>query len=262
MVSPLSSKKTVRFPEEETEIALIVCEIPTREEFTNEDKEMLFFSKEEYQVSRTAAKLVSKESHRNGESKNLENTFIEKNEETQCKLNNWARRGHNRRGLERWINRDHGEKRQNEQFAAIQSVLEAQEEMQIRGKEVDHEKLRKVSHKATKTSRHFARMMGKADSYAIANELKGMDDSLSIYGNESITSTMSTASISSQSGYSHDDSISLPRVDEVRDTYHDGRQKVGRFSRFSKFRRSTKGKSDEGSCSKVVGDSSRSSRIP
>jgi hypothetical protein len=50
--------------------------------------------------------------------------------------------------------------------------LEAQDKMLATGKQVDHEKLRRVSHKSTRIARHFARMMGKADSFALTHEVK------------------------------------------------------------------------------------------
>jgi hypothetical protein len=87
-------------------------------------------------------------------------------------LNEWATHGHSRRGLERWANAKHGEERQQDQFQAIMAVLRAQDDMLARKNKIDEEKLRKISHKSTKLSRQFARMMGKADSYAMALELR------------------------------------------------------------------------------------------
>jgi hypothetical protein len=54
----------------------------------------------------------------------------------------------------------------------LQSVMAVlQDDMLAGRKGTDHEQIRKVSHKATRIARHFARMMGKADSHALASEL-------------------------------------------------------------------------------------------
>jgi hypothetical protein len=105
----------------------------------------------------------------------LEDVFAEKNKLAQEGLNKWASHEDSRRGLERWSNKDHGEKRQQEQFQVIMAVLRAQDDM-IMEKKVDPEQLRKVSYKATKVARNFARMIGKANSHAVSAALKDDDD--------------------------------------------------------------------------------------
>ena len=52
------------------------------------------------------------------------------------------------------------------------AVLQAQDDMLYSKMPIDCEALRKVSHKATRTARHFARMMGKADAYAVGHDIK------------------------------------------------------------------------------------------
>lgn len=164
--------RRVQFPDDEG-IFSVVCILPNREEFTDEDLELLWFSKADYHMGRSEAKVISRECVRFGFSSNLENTYTEKNTEAQERLQLWASHDGSRRGLERWANKEHGEKRQQDQFDAIMAVLEAQDELlaNSRDGQFDIEKIRKVSSKATKTARHFARMMGKADSYAMANDL-------------------------------------------------------------------------------------------
>jgi hypothetical protein len=168
-----STKKRVRFP---AIIASIVCTIPNREDYIEEDHGLLFFSRSDYHISRSSAKMISRESERYGFSKNLEETYTEKSKIAQDSLNLWTSRGHARRGLERWANRKHGDARQQDQFQSVMAVLRAQDDMLAGRKGIDHEQIRKVSHKATKIARHFARMMGKADSHALASELKDPDD--------------------------------------------------------------------------------------
>jgi hypothetical protein len=118
--------------------------------------------------------VISRECERMGYSKNLDNTYTEKCSVAQDQLQIWVEASLTGRGLERWVNKEHGELRQTDQLEAVMAVLEAQDEMLTYSRSagvVDAEKLRKVSTKATKTARHFARMMGKADSHVMATEL-------------------------------------------------------------------------------------------
>jgi hypothetical protein len=150
-----------------------VCLIPHRQEIDEEQMKELFYSRHEFQEQRISAKTDSRESSQTGTSGNLEEAFSEKSKASQQSLNEWSSKGEAARGLERWANRDHGEKRQLEQFSAVMAVLQAQDDSINSKKPLDDEVIRKVSHKATRTARHFARMMGKADSYAISEDMKG-----------------------------------------------------------------------------------------
>ena len=158
-----------------SEIAMYV---PTREEYSKADQDALFYSKVDYYTSRMSAKTISKESAKFGFSKHLEDSFTEKSKDAQENLNAWSSHGYTRRGLERWSNKDHGEKRQQEQFHAVMAVLRAQDDMIASREPFNHEQIRKVSYRASKTARHFARMMGKADSHALTLELKDDDESV------------------------------------------------------------------------------------
>ena len=150
--------------------------------------------------------MISKESEKFGYSKTLDGVFQEKSKESQDCLNLWAASGHSRRGLERWANREHGEKRQQDQFNAIMTVLREQDDMISRKGKVNDEALRRVSHKATRISRHFARMMGKADSYAVAVELKQCSDGGGVDDDgESSLCTAMTLLTSQSSGCGDDD---------------------------------------------------------
>ena len=172
--SSTSSSRKVKFHESEELLAVVVCVIPSLEDFTEEDLENLWFSKADYHMCRAEAKVISRECVRMGYSKNLDNTYTEKSSVAQEQLQIWVEESFTGRGLERWANKDHGELRQTDQLEAVMAVLEAQDEMLAYARNsgvVDAEKLRKVSAKATKTARHFARMMGKADSHVMATEL-------------------------------------------------------------------------------------------
>ena len=168
-------KRHVVFAFDEALVAKVVCLIPMREEIEAEHLRELYYSREEFQAQRVAAKGESRESSRSGLSKNLDDVFSEKCRNAQKSLNEWTSKGEAARGLERWANREHGEKRQQEQFSAVMAVLQAQDDMLYSKMPVDSEALRRVSHKATRAARHFARMMGKADSNAVGMDLRGSD---------------------------------------------------------------------------------------
>lgn len=92
-------RKRVRFPE--GDVYEVVGMLPTRDEMELEDLTTLFFSKHEFQLAQSAAKVISREADRYGFAKSLADTFVEKNKEAQEKLNVWAAHGHTRRGLGR-----------------------------------------------------------------------------------------------------------------------------------------------------------------
>jgi hypothetical protein len=255
------SKRRVRFHENDDVLAQVVCVIPSLDDFTPEDHENLWFSKADYHMCRAEAKVVSRESVRLGYSKNLSDTFTEKNTVAQEQLQEWAAVSIAIRGLERWANKEHGEIRQTDQLDAVMAILEAQDEMLScarNGRIVDAEKIRKVSTKATKTARHFARMMGKADSYVMATELgrdfpsssscktskRRIKDSSSSFADAETVSTECTT----RTGSLHDstakllkspsdhfdascDDESLSIVDGINDSHHPVRLN-SRFRRF------------------------------
>lgn len=163
------------FAFDEALVAQVVCYIPKRDELGQEHLQELYYTRDEFQAQRVSAKTDSRESSRTGVSKNLEDVYSEKSKNAQTSLNQWSSKGEAARGLERWANREHGEKRQQEQFSAVMAVLQAQDDMLYSRMPIDHEALRKVSYKATRTARHFARMMGKADSFAVGMDVKGGD---------------------------------------------------------------------------------------
>lgn len=260
------SNRKVRFHEENDALAKVVFVIPSLDDFTPEDHENLWFSKADYHMCRAEAKVISRESVRLGHSKALDNTYTEKNIVAQEQLQEWTTVDIAIRGLERWANKAHGELRQTDQLDAVMAILEAQDEMLActkNGRIVDAEKLRKVSSKVTKTARHFARMMGKADSLVIEAELgrglpssspqkssrrKLKDSSSSFRDAETVATegTTRTGSVTDSPGkllkkglssIEISDDESLCMIDGIRDT-----QNVVRHS--SRFRRFGFGKSN------------------
>ncbi|GAX16001.1 hypothetical protein FisN_22Hh142 [Fistulifera solaris] len=225
--------KKVRFPEDD-QLVILLKEVENREDWTESEREALFFSKQDYANSRRSTKLVTLHSEKKGYSIHLKDAFSEKSEDAQEHLNQWCLHGHEHRGLERLTCKSHGEHRHEEQFRAVMAVLQTQDELLTKGKDVDPQKLRKVSYKATRAARHFARMIAKADMYAVENEaLVELDD-------ESMTTTTVT---SASSVVVTDDEISLPRIDPLRDSMH-GQGQGKRFYRFN-FMNRTRNKRKE-----------------
>ena len=309
------TKKSVKFPEEESHLAVVVCEIPHREEFSPEDMASLFFTRENYQHTRSAARIISKEAERYGFSKCLEDTYCEKSSEAQTKLNEWVAymtTGSNKncskevqpiqaskRGLERWANSKHGEIRQQDQFSAIMAVLRAQDDMVARKNAIDMEKLRKVSYRATKKSRHFARMMGKADSFAMAQELQaervktaasskaveddddrtGLTEAMSHLSTDTDTMSVMTYETTATSSPSsvNKQPITLPKalleelpidvepcvggVDELRDSHHEKFRSLRRFGFGRNKSSSSKGSSSSAASSSKPKAEARISRV-
>jgi len=233
-VETMATKKSVSFHDAE-KIAVVVCTIPNREEFDEKDVENLFYSRSDYHMSRTSAKVISNESERYGFSKNLDETFTEKGKVAQDNLNLWTIHGHMRRGLERWSNREHGDERQKEQFQAVMSVLRAQDDMSSASRKVDDEKLRRVSHKATRTARHFARMMGKADSFAVSSEASIPDDV------SSFTEAMGSVALSTETS----SEVVDDNEDFMKESHHERSTKRSLFSFGRKSSTKGRGKLDD-----------------
>lgn len=223
--------RKVRFPEDEEKLVVMLTEVENREDWTEEEIGTLFFSKQEYAQSRRLTKLVTRNSERKGHSALLKDAFSEKSTEAQEHLNQWCLHGHEHRGLERFTCKTHGEKRQEEQFKAIMVVLQTQDEMLAQGKQVDPNKLRKVSYKMTRSARHFARMIAKADMYAVENEALAELDDESVM---TCSTGVSTVIVS-------EDDISLPRIDPLGDSMH---KPSSRFSRFNFMNRTRSKRKD------------------
>lgn len=93
-------------------------------------------------------------------------------------LTHWVRVGHSRRGLERWSVSSHSDSRNAARQDAIRTVLveqnqegEAEDERAGTGDGTDGmaERLRRVSIRATRSARLFARAIGQADAAAIGS---------------------------------------------------------------------------------------------
>ena len=229
-----TAKKRVSFDADHEKMAQVVCEIPKCDEMTNDVLNDLYFCREDYSEQRMEAKSTSREADRSGVAKHLDETFSEKNKDAQDRLNTWTTAGSDCRGLERWANRKHGDKRQQDQFNAIMTVLQVQDDLWASKRKVDDEALRKASHKATRAARHFARMMGKADAHVLIQEQNQEKEEDAAAEDDSVTlaSTMSMSlndiprkSFKACDERSLTDSIDLAKMDELKDSTHNSVRK-------------------------------------
>jgi hypothetical protein len=162
-------KRSVHFPLEEEDISTVALIIESVDDISQQDKKTLWFSRSDYQFSRSSARVIAKESERYGHSKHLDNVYIPAfDQEVQDKLNLWALHGSTRRGLERWANSSHGNLRKKDQNIYVNGVIRAQTEMKLKDTEQDtlEERLREVGEMLSQKSRLFSEMMGSADAQA------------------------------------------------------------------------------------------------
>jgi hypothetical protein len=163
----------VKFPQDPRLLSVVVDVVINREDITEEDHAALWFSNQDFNELKAEARMESMACEGDGSAKLLDGVFVEKSKISQASIIQWVHPsdgGRERRGLERMANQRLANIRQRAQFQAIMDVLRAQDELKIGRGHVDHEAVRKVSEKATRVARHFARMIGKADAHAV-NEL-------------------------------------------------------------------------------------------
>ena len=173
---------SVRFPDCQEQLVSVVDYVVNREDLTDEDRAALWFCADEYLDLKSDARLESLASERDGLAKTLlEDVHNEKSRAAQEKINRWVVEvGQERRGLERSINKTLADARQNAQFQSIMDVMRAQDEMMMSSLAVDDEELRKVYTQTTRSSRHFARMMAKADALAAGTSPEAVGDAVAM----------------------------------------------------------------------------------
>ena len=203
-------EKSVRFPQEESDLASQVIEIENRLDISEEDKKTLWSSRSDCHFCRSSARVISKEAERYGYSKNLDGVYVTAaSEAIQHKLNMWVLHGHSRRGLERWANTSHGQSRKEDQFIYIKGIINAQHDLRTRARleaeeassatatsdvpprRDDAERLRQVGHVLSRKSRLFAQMIGAADHHAVRCEYGMVDAATQAMSNMGITTTSS-----------------------------------------------------------------------
>lgn len=164
-----SSRPRVHFPQEKHALATVLCEIEDVLSLTSEDKTRQWWSRSDYDFSKSSARVVAKESERYGKSKHLDNCYVKTfDQDAQISLNLWVLHGPQRRGLERWANSAHGDLRKKDQHRYISSLMRAQTEMNLKGVEpnVRMQMLQTISEGLSQRSRNFAHMMAAADAEA------------------------------------------------------------------------------------------------
>lgn len=157
-----SSRPRVHFPQQ---VSQVVCEIEDVLSLSQEDKQRLWFSRSDYDFSKSSARVIAQESERYGQSKHLDNAY---GEDAQASLNLWALHGLQRRGLERWANTAHGDLRKKDQHRYISSILRAQTEMNLKGisLEVRQQMVSSLSQNLSQRATQFAQRMANADAEA------------------------------------------------------------------------------------------------
>lgn len=135
-------------------------------------KEELWYGSSDFEMFKQTAQVICSESKRYGFGLLLNNTFQIESREQEDRIRNalvtWTR-GHSRRGLEVWINPDHGKERIKKRVRFIRTLLKAQEIMRREGHEQERitEDLARLSKKGTFHATRFAMLMGYADGKAV-----------------------------------------------------------------------------------------------
>lgn len=178
-------RQSVKFEAEE---AQVVAEVESCFDFPEDIRRDLWHSRDDYEFSRSSAKVIAKESERYGHSRHLDFCYPTESLSIQAfdadgsvrnALKIWCLHGHSRRGLERWSNSLHGRIRKDDQYMYIHGVLKAQAEMKLKS-EYCPERLREISYSLSRKSRLFGQLLGEADSYAAQSELGMIDATASV----------------------------------------------------------------------------------
>ena len=154
-------QKAISFPEKSHEFAKVVCEVPSIASIDQDIRQQLWYSRSDFQLTKSTARVIAQESERYGLSKHLDHAYTSCTTEEdvddrgdsdhqdrrdnrehhsqqqqrhvrstwQDKLNLWALHGHSRRGLERLANSTHGDFRKDDQYRYQQVILRTQQEL-------------------------------------------------------------------------------------------------------------------------------------
>uniref|UniRef100_A0A7S1ZG99 Uncharacterized protein n=1 Tax=Ditylum brightwellii TaxID=49249 RepID=A0A7S1ZG99_9STRA len=174
--------KSVHFPTDEDSLSQLFV-VEALDDFSEQEKKNLWFSRSDYQFSKSCARVIAKESERYGHSRHLDavyndhhhssTTDHQDNEEQRAlgRLKLWALQGHSRRGLEFWANSQHGSARKQDSFQYVQRVLRAHTELKLQDALDQDTKLRDIGCHLSRKARMFAERMGQADQHAARFEL-------------------------------------------------------------------------------------------
>lgn len=163
-------KRSVSFAQEQDLCVFHAGAVMDIEEVCRED---IWYQHAELSEIKRKAMSVAKEAHRYGLGTLLSNTYGKSSESAQESLNNWARNGNSRRGLERWINNEYAAKRSDIRRRTVKSVLRAQRKLFEDGVDdpvYSMKVLSRLSEAFSKDSRNFARVLGLADEHAASTD--------------------------------------------------------------------------------------------
>jgi len=142
-------------------------------DFTEIEQGDVWFLQSDLSSIKHKAMALAKESSQFGLGSLLSNVYGKNDEDTQHALNRWACHGSSRRGLERWINRSYCQKRSDIRRRTIKSLVRAQRKMVLEGcTDQDYRwiVLARLCEALSRDARLFARVLGKADEYALQEE--------------------------------------------------------------------------------------------
>ncbi len=169
---PTRGLRRIRFADEYGEpLEHVSYCVPSRKKLTLVDRNRLWLDAAELQNSKLQIGDVCRKLRDQGLSELLTDT-VRGGAKTQMKLDRWVIQGAPLRGLERHVNRQHGQERDQLRTQAVKAVLEAQRRMRLTGDEPSAEFLAKVSFALSQASRELALKLAAADERAMALALQ------------------------------------------------------------------------------------------
>lgn len=152
--------RNVSFPASQDELVAV--------QLVSMAEELLWLDENEFQAVREQASLISHLNRDKGFSKLL--CPNDTPDVAQVKLDLWAKMENekNLRGLERYVNSEHGDYRDSIVRQAVQAVLQAQQQAREKGEQVDFmDLLAPISRQYSTDCAKFAQMIAKADEKAV-----------------------------------------------------------------------------------------------
>lgn len=140
--------------------------VPSRKKLTLVDRNRLWLDVAELQNSKLQIGDICRKLRDQGLSDLLTDT-VRASSKSQMKLDRWVIQGAPLRGLERHVNRQHGQERDQLRTQCVKAVIEAQRRMRLNG-DTSPEFLAKVSYALSQASRELALKLAAADERAMA----------------------------------------------------------------------------------------------
>jgi hypothetical protein len=164
---PTKKPRRARFPEDTSNLAVVVAFIPSVNDFTVYERKNIWFDKESFVTFKATAKEIALQARKFSFDELIVSDY--KGNQDADALLKWAKHGHSRRGLEQWVNLSHGQQRQCEKEMTVRAVLNHQHALKERNedKDVIVNDLANVSRKCSMNAKAFAERLGRADAYAV-----------------------------------------------------------------------------------------------